>query len=48
MLKTLLHNLKTAEKEGVKTTGNASKGSYKGNIGISGFNFYLKTRRTIV
>ena len=42
VLKTLLHNLKTAEKEGVKSTGNASKGSYKGSIGVSGFNFYLK------
>ena len=42
VLKTLLHNLKTAEKEGVKSTGNASKGSYKGSIGVSGFNFYIK------
>ena len=42
VLKTLLHNLKTAEKDGVKSTGNASKGSYKGSIGISGFNFYIK------
>jgi len=42
ILKTLLHNLKTAEKEGVATTGNASKGSYKGNIGVSGTNFYIK------
>jgi PmbA protein len=42
VLKTLLHNLKTAEKEGVKSTGNASKGSYKSSIGISGSNFYIK------
>lgn len=42
VLKTLLHNLKTAEKDGVKSTGNASKGSYKANIGISGSNFYIK------
>ncbi len=42
VLKTLFHNLKTAEKEGVKSTGNASKGSYKSSIGVSGSNFYMK------
>jgi PmbA protein len=42
ILKTLLHNLKTAEKDGVKSTGNASKGSYKSSISVSGSNFYIK------
>ncbi len=42
VLKTLLHNLKTAEIDGVKSTGNASKGSYKSSIAISGSNFYIK------
>ncbi len=42
VLKTLFHNLKTAEKDGVRSTGNASKGSYKSSIGISGSNFYIK------
>lgn len=42
VLKTYLHNLKTAKKDGVKTTGNASKGSYKSSIDISPSNFYIK------
>ncbi|MCK5128467.1 MAG: TldD/PmbA family protein [Clostridiales bacterium] len=42
ILKTLLHNLKTAEVDGVKTTGNAAKGSYKSSIDVSGSNFYIK------
>ncbi len=42
VLKTLLHNLKTAQKDGVKSTGNASKGSFKSSVGISGSNFYIK------
>lgn len=41
-LTTLLHNLKTARKAGVKTTGNASKAGYAGVIGVSHSNFYLK------
>jgi len=41
-LTTLLHNLKTAEKDGVKSTGNASKSSFKSPVGISPSNFYLK------
>ena len=42
VLKTFLYNLKTAKKDGVKSTGNASKGGYKGTIGISSFNLYVK------
>ncbi len=42
-LETLLHNLKTAHKDQVKTTGNASRGSYKANIGVSHSNAYLET-----
>ncbi|WP_297598164.1 TldD/PmbA family protein [uncultured Cetobacterium sp.] len=42
ILKTYLHNLKTAKKDGLKTTGNASKGGYKGTMGISSFNLFLK------
>lgn len=38
---TLLHNLKTAAVAGVKTTGNGSKGSYAGNVGISPYSFYI-------
>ena len=42
ILKTYLYNLKTAKKDGVESTGNASKGGYKGTIGISTFNLYVK------
>lgn len=42
VLNTYLYNLKTAKKDGVKSTGNASKGGYKGTIGISTFNLYVK------
>lgn len=41
-LETYLYNLKTANKDGVKSTGNAMKGSYKGTIGTSAFNLYVK------
>lgn len=34
VLKTYFHNLKTAKKDGVRSTGNASRYSYKGAIGI--------------
>jgi PmbA protein len=34
--------LKTAKKDGIETTGNASKGSYKSSIGISPTNFYVE------
>jgi len=42
VLKTYLHNLKTARKDGVETTGNASKGSYKSSISIAPSNFYVE------
>ena len=38
---TLLHNLKTAAVAGTKTTGNAAKGSYAGNVGISSYSFFI-------
>lgn len=41
VLTTFLHNLKTAKQAGVESTGNAAKGGYKGNIGISPSNFYI-------
>lgn len=41
-LLTLLHNLKTAAKEGVKSTGNASKASYASVVGVSPFTFYMQ------
>lgn len=41
-LTTLLHNLKTAKKAGVKTTGNAAKAGYAGAINVSPSNFYIK------
>ncbi|MDW7661920.1 MAG: TldD/PmbA family protein [Bacillota bacterium] len=42
ILKTYLYNLKTAHKDGVKSTGNASKGSYKGTIGTAPSNIYIE------
>ncbi len=42
ILKTYLHNLKTAKKAGIESTGNGQKGSYKGDINIAPFNFYLE------
>ena len=41
-LTTLLHNLKTARKAGVKTTGNASRADYAGTVNVGHSNFYLK------
>ncbi|MDT8717865.1 TldD/PmbA family protein [Clostridium sp. 19966] len=41
-LKTLLHNLKTAAKEGVKSTGNASKMTYSSPVEVAPSNFYFK------
>lgn len=42
VLKTFFHNLKTASKAGVVSTGNASKGSYKGSVGIAPSNLVIK------
>lgn len=38
---TFLHNLATAAKAGVKTTGNGYKGSYSSPVGINHYNFYI-------
>lgn len=42
ILKTYMHNLKTAKKSGIESTGHASRGSYKSSIGISPTNFYFE------
>ena len=42
ILNTYLYNLKTAKKDGVESTGNASKASYASPIGTSPSNFYIK------
>lgn len=41
VLKTLLHNLKTANMAGGETTGNASKARYDSPVGIAPFTMYL-------
>jgi PmbA protein len=40
-LNTLLYNLKTSHKAGVKSTGNGFKGSYASVVGVSATNFYI-------
>lgn len=42
VLKTLLHNRKTARIQQVETTGNASRASYASPIGVSPTNLYLQ------
>ena len=42
VLKTLLHSWKTAKMEGIESTGNASRSSYKSSLTISPSNFYIK------
>lgn len=37
-----LHNSKTAKKDGVESTGNASKSSYKSPVSISPTNMYIE------
>ena len=39
---TLLHNLKTARKAGVSSTGNAHKGSYSAPVRVAPSNFFFK------
>ncbi|MCL2360641.1 MAG: TldD/PmbA family protein [Defluviitaleaceae bacterium] len=46
VLKTLLYNLKSAAKDGVKSTGNASKAGLGGAIGTSCTNYYLVPSET--
>ncbi len=41
-LNTLLYNLKTAKKQGIESTANASKGSYAAAVGIAPTNFYIQ------
>lgn len=41
-LETLLHNLKTANKGSVKTTGNGFKSSYASSIGVSPTNLFIQ------
>ncbi len=41
VLKTLLYNLKTANKAGKATTGNASKGGYDSPVAVRPFSMYL-------
>ncbi len=42
ILKNYLYNLKTAKKDGVQSTGNGFKSSFKSTIGTSITNFYVK------
>ena len=42
VLKTLLHNLKTANKQGVTTTGNASRSSVGGKVTVAPTNFFIR------
>ena len=42
VLTTLLHNRKTARKQGVSTTGNASRASYAAPVHVSPTNFFFK------
>lgn len=41
-LTTYLHNLKTAKKDNVQSTGNAHKASFKGSVGIAPSNMYIE------
>lgn len=41
-LKSFLHNLKTATKDGIESTGNASKDSYKSSVNIAQTNLYIQ------
>lgn len=45
-LTTLLHNLKTAKRQGVETTGNASRPSYSSSVGVAPTNFYVQPSET--
>lgn len=45
-LSTYFHNLKTAKKDGIASTGNGFKANYTSNVGISPTNFYLQPSTT--
>lgn len=42
VLTTYLYNWKTAKKDGVESTGNGARGSYKSSLSISPTNFYIE------
>ena len=42
VLQTLAHNLKTAAKDGRKSTGNGYKGSYASSVSVAPYTFYLQ------
>ena len=42
VLITYLHNLKTAKKDGIPSTGNASKGSFRSPVRIAPTNFFIQ------
>ena len=42
ILKTYLYNLKSAAKDGVESTGNGFRGSFKGSVSTNTTNFYIK------
>jgi PmbA protein len=42
VLKTLLHNLSTASKAGISSTGNGIKGSYASSVTVRPYNFYME------
>lgn len=42
VFKTFLHNLSTAKKAGVETTGNASKAGYSGSVAVSPYCFCIE------
>ena len=45
-LNTLLHNFKTAKKQGVRTTANASRPGYAAAVGVAPSNFYFQPTET--
>ncbi len=46
ILTTYLHNLKTAHKDGIPSTGNAHRGSYKHSVDIAPSNLYVEKGST--
>ncbi|MDO5804529.1 MAG: TldD/PmbA family protein [Clostridia bacterium] len=46
ILKTYLYNLKTANKDGVQSTGNGFKSSFRGTVGVSTTNFFIQNGTT--
>ncbi|MCL2407231.1 MAG: TldD/PmbA family protein [Defluviitaleaceae bacterium] len=46
VLRTFLHNTKTAAKDGVAPTGNGNKAGYKASLSISPTNFYIVPSQT--